>query len=148
MGMTASSGGRKKQPEPEINVTPLVDIVLVLLIIFMVVTPAMNEGEHIELPKLAKTDEKKKDLNPIEVTMAYNGRVLLNKQAIDRKDLVAKVTGLHEEKPDAVVMLNADARLDYKLVREAFKELQDVGFQGVSLKVAERKGGGTVAAAH
>ena len=140
MGMTSSTG-RKKQPEPEINVTPLVDIVLVLLIIFMVVTPAMNEGEHIELPELTKTDEKKKDLNPIEVTMAKNGRVLVEKREIDRSMLVATVTSLHEEKPDAIVMLNADARLEYKIVRDAFKELQDVGFQGVSLKVAERKGG-------
>jgi biopolymer transport protein TolR len=139
MGMTAGKSGPKKQPEPEINVTPLVDIVLVLLIIFMVVTPAMNEGEHIELPELTKTDEKKKDLNPIEVTMAYNGRVLVNKQAIEPKMLLSTVTTLHQEKPDAVVMLNADARLDYKIVRDTFKEFQDLGFQGVSLKVAERK---------
>jgi len=141
MAMTSSSGGRKKLPEPEINVTPLVDIVLVLLIIFMVVTPAMNEGEHIELPELTKTDEKKKDLNPIEVTMAYNGRVLVNKQAIDPAQLVPKVTSLHQEKPDAILMLNADARLEYKVVRDTFKELQNLGFQGVSLKVAERKAG-------
>jgi len=140
--MTISSSAKKKQPEPEINVTPLVDIVLVLLIIFMVVTPAMNEGEHIELPELTKTDEKKKDLNPIEVTMAYNGRLLVNKQAIERSNMVSTVKALHDEKPDAVVMLNADARLDYKIVRDAFKELQDVGFQGVSLKVAERKNQG------
>ena len=139
MGMTIKSGAKKKQPEPEINVTPLVDIVLVLLIIFMVVTPAMNEGEHIELPELTKTDEKKKDLNPIEVTMAYNGRMLVNKQAIEPSNMLSTVKALHQEKPDAVVMLNADARLDYKIVRDAFKELQDVGFQGVSLKVAERK---------
>ncbi len=139
MGMTASIGARKKQPEPEINVTPLVDIVLVLLIIFMVVTPAMNEGEHIELPELTKADEKKKDLNPIEVTMAYNGRVLVNKNAIDPSKLLPTVTDLHKEKPEAIVLLNADARLDYKIVRDTFKQLQTVGFSGVSLKVAERK---------
>ncbi len=139
MAMTSSSG-QKKQPEPEINVTPLVDIVLVLLIIFMVVTPAMNEGEHIELPEISKTDEKKKDLNPIEVTMAFNGRVLVNKKPIERQLLASTVTSLHDEKPDAIVMLNADARLEYQTVRDAFKELQDVGFKGVSLKVAERKG--------
>lgn len=139
MAMTSTSRAKKKLPEPEINVTPLVDIVLVLLIIFMVVTPAMNEGEHIELPELTKTDEKKKDLNPIEVTLAYNGRVLVNKQAIERNNLVATVTALHQAKSDAVVLLNADARLNYKIVRDAFKELQDLGFQGVSLKVAERK---------
>jgi biopolymer transport protein ExbD len=139
MAMTAASRS-KKQPEPEINVTPLVDIVLVLLIIFMVVTPAMNEGEHIELPKLTKTDEKKKDLNPIEVTMAFNGRVLVDKQVIESKEMVPRLTKLRDEKPDAIVMLNADSRLNYKIVRDAFKDLQNIGFEGVSLKVAEKKG--------
>lgn len=128
-----------EQPKPDINVTPLVDIVLVLLIIFMVVTPAMDEGEHIELPQLLKTDEKKKDLNPIEVTMAFNGRVLVDKSPIEPSSLSSKLTALQEENPDAIVMLNADARLNYKTVRDTFKTLQDIGFAGVSLKVAERE---------
>jgi len=127
------------QPKPDINVTPLVDIVLVLLIIFMVVTPAMDEGEHIELPQLLKTDEKKKDLNPIEVTMALNGKVLVDKKPIDPSALLSTLTAMQKENPDAIVMINADARLNYKIVRDTFKTLQDIGFPGVSLKVAERK---------
>ena len=138
MGMTTSSS--RKQPEPEINVTPLVDIVLVVLIIFMVVTPAMNEGEHIELPAISQTDEKKKDLNPLEVTLAFNGRVLVEKKPIEPGKLQEKMSGLHKEKPEAVVMLNADSRLEYKKVRETFKTLQDIGFKGVALKVEEAKG--------
>lgn len=131
------SSGR--QPEPEINVTPLVDVVLVLLIIFMVVTPAMDQGEHIELPQLLKADEKKKDLNPIEVTLAFNGKLLVNKEVIEPSRFESKLVELHKAEEDAVVMLNADARLDYVAVRETFKTLQDIGFSGVSLKVEERK---------
>ena len=143
MAVTLGGSSKKKLPEPEINVTPLVDIVLVLLIIFMVVTPAMNEGEHIELPKLSKVDEKKKDLNPIEVTMAENGRVLVDKVVVPAAQLSSKLAELKQKKPDAVVMLNADARLQYKKVRDTFKGLQELGFQGVSLKVAEKKGDGS-----
>lgn len=142
MGMTVGVSSKKRLPEPEINVTPLVDIVLVLLIIFMVVTPAMNEGEHIELPQLTKVDEKKKALNPVEVTMAYNGNVLVDKKIIQNDAIESTLSAIHEQKPDAVVMLNADARLEYKRVRDAFKSLQDIGFEGVSLKVAEKKGSG------
>lgn len=130
----------KQQPRPEINVTPLVDVVLVLLIIFMVVTPAMDQGEQIELPKLSKADEKKKDLNPIEVTMALNGKFLVDKKNIEPKDFESALTKIHLDEKDAVVMLNADARLDYVAVRDTFKILQDIGFLGVSLKVEERKG--------
>jgi biopolymer transport protein TolR len=129
----------KKQPEPEINVTPLVDVVLVLLIIFMVVTPAMDQGEQIELPKLTKTDEKKKDLNPIEITMALNGKLLVDKKVIDPANFEETMSELHRKDEEAVVMLNADARLDYGAVRDAFKTLQNIGFLGVSLKVEERK---------
>lgn len=143
MAVILGGSSKKKLPEPEINVTPLVDIVLVLLIIFMVVTPAMNEGEHIELPKLSKVDEKKKDLNPIEVTMAENGRVLVDKVVVPAAQLSSKLAELKQQKPDAVVMLNADARLQYKKVRDTFKGLQELGFQGVSLKVAEKKGDGS-----
>ncbi|HXS18858.1 MAG TPA: biopolymer transporter ExbD, partial [Polyangiaceae bacterium] len=63
----------------------------------------------------------------------------VNKSAIDPSKLLPTVTDLHKEKPEAIVMLNADARLDYKIVRDTFKQLQAVGFSGVSLKVAERK---------
>jgi biopolymer transport protein TolR len=130
----------KEQPKPDINVTPLVDVVLVLLIIFMVVTPAMEEGEHIELPQLSKADEKKKDMNPIEVTLAHSGRVLIDKKVTDPALLESELRALHAKDGEARVLLTADARLEYQVVRKTFKTMQDIGFQGVSLKVAEKKG--------
>ena len=73
--MAASLSGKKKQqPEPEMNVTPLVDVTLVLLIIMMVVAPSINEGERIELPAIELPDKKPKDDDPIEVTVAAKGR--------------------------------------------------------------------------
>jgi biopolymer transport protein TolR len=133
------SKNQKRQPEPEMNVTPLVDVVLVLLIIFMVITPALNDGEHVEVPEMTKPDPKPKDADPIDVVLAKNGRVLVENQAIEPSALRGVVAGLHEKSPDRVLLLKADARLNYGRVREAFADLQDLGFKGVSLKVSERK---------
>lgn len=138
MGASLASGP-KKQPEPEMNVTPLVDVVLVLLIIFMVITPALNDGEHVELPALAMPDPKPKDMHPIDVVLAYNGRVLVDTKPVEPNALKAEVRRLHEEDPERVLLLKADSRMDYAKVRDTFAKLQDIGFKGVSLKVTERK---------
>ncbi len=145
MGMSAKSG-HSKLPEPEINVTPLVDIVLVLLIIFMVVTPAMAEGEHIELPKIMAVEQKPKDLHPMELTLALNGRVLLEKEEVKPADVEAKLKELHAKDPEKHIRLNADKRLPYKKIRDTMKKLQDVGFSGVSIKVEEAAGAKAVEA--
>ena len=128
-----------KQPKPEINVTPLVDVVLVLLIIFMVVTPAIAEGEHIELPEIVNVDEKDRE-PPIDVTLAANGTIVVDKQPVaDDAALAEILTSLYQAKPGRKVMLNADRKLDYGDVRARFKLIQDVGFQGVKLKVLQQQ---------
>jgi biopolymer transport protein TolR len=133
---------KSKLPEPEINVTPLVDVVLVLLIIFMVVTPAMAEGEHIELPKLTAVDEKPKDMHPIELTLALNGRILVEKVAIAEADVLPKLKELHKADGEKQLRLNADARLPWGRIRTMMAKVQDVGFSGVSIKVEEQNSGG------
>jgi biopolymer transport protein ExbD len=140
MGASAATGS-KKQPEPTINVTPLVDVVLVLLIIFMVVTPALAQGEHIELPAILNPDRKPKDLEPIDVTLAVHGRVLLDKKPIDPQALRGELERMHREQPERKLLLKADSTLPYQQVRELFASIQDIGFPGVSLKVVEKKKG-------
>ncbi len=129
----------KKQPEPDINVTPLVDVVLVLLIIFMVIAPAINDGEHVELPSILQPDPKPKDLNPIDVIVALNGHVLVDKQPIEPSALEATLRRLHQEDPERHLMLKTDSRIPYAQVRKNFALLREIGFKGVSLKVLERK---------
>jgi biopolymer transport protein ExbD/biopolymer transport protein TolR len=141
--MGARLGNRSnKQPEPEINVTPLVDVVLVLLIIFMVIAPALNEGEHIELPSVLKADPKPKDLNPIDVTVALNGKVIVDKQPIAQAEMESTLRRLHESDPERKLLLNTDERLPYESVRKNFAMLQKIGFKGISLKVLEAKKAG------
>lgn len=139
MGARLNRSSSSKLPEPDINVTPLVDVVLVLLIIFMVITPALNEGEHVELPAIFQTDAKKKDMDPIELTIAMNGVIVLEKQRVADADLDARLRALHDESPDRKLMIKADANLGYGVIRHQFARAQDVGFAGIKLKVEKRK---------
>jgi biopolymer transport protein TolR len=142
MAVNLSTGRRSKQPEPDINVTPLVDVVLVLLIIFMVMAPALAEGEQIELPTILKPDPKPKDMNPIDVTLAPSGAVIVEEQRIDPGQLKPTLDRLHNEKPDRALLLKTDETVPYRRVRETFAMLQGIGFKGVSLKVLEKKKAG------
>jgi len=124
---------------PEINITPLVDVVLVLLIIFMVVAPAITEGAQIELPKVLTPDAKPKDLDPIETTIAEDGTVIVEDERIQMSQLKSTLERLHAERPDRGLMLKADERAHYKRMRETFALIQDIGFKGVLLKVIQKQ---------
>jgi biopolymer transport protein TolR len=142
MGAALSGGQKSKGASPDINITPLVDVVLVLLIIFMVVTPALNEGAQIELPKVMSPDPKTKYVNPIEVTIAPDGTTVLEKETIQLKQLKPKLVALHAKEPERALMLKSDQGMKYGKMRDAFFDLQDIGFKGVLLKVTEKKTAG------
>jgi biopolymer transport protein ExbD/biopolymer transport protein TolR len=133
------SKGKQKGATPEINITPLVDVVLVLLIIFMVVTPALNEGAQIELPKVLTPDPKTKYINPIEVTIAPDGTTVCEKETIQLSQLKGKLVALHAKDPERALMLKSDQAMKWGKMRAAFFDLQDIGFKGVLLKVTEKK---------
>jgi biopolymer transport protein ExbD len=124
---------------PEINVTPLVDVCLVLLIIFMVIAPALSEGAMLELPKSVTADPKPKESNPIELALGTDGSVVLDKQKIDRASLKSRIQGMHEADPKRSLLLKMDHNSPYKNVRDVFAEVQDVGFKGILLKVSDKK---------
>jgi biopolymer transport protein TolR len=140
MGASVSAT-KAKGATPEINITPLVDVVLVLLIIFMVVTPALNEGAQIELPKVLTPDPKTKYVNPIEVTVAPDGTTVLDKQTIQLGQLKPKLVEMHTKEPDRALMLKSDQGMKWGKMRSLFFDLQDIGFKGVLLKVTEKKTG-------
>ena len=133
------SATKSKGASPEINITPLVDVVLVLLIIFMVVTPALNEGAQIELPKVETPDTKQRDMHPIEVTVAPDGTTVVEKQTILAKDLKRTLTAMHEKEPTRSLMLKSDQSMKWGKMRNAFGDLQGIGFKGVLLKVVAKK---------
>jgi biopolymer transport protein ExbD len=137
--MVAKASPSKIVSVPEINITPLVDVCLVLLIIFMVIAPALSEGAMLELPKALTADSKPKDMNPIELAIGTDGTVVLDKQKLDRPSLKPKVEAMHAAEPKRALMLKLDHNAPYKDVRALFALVQDVGFRGVLLKVSDKK---------
>ncbi|KYF65976.1 ExbD/TolR family protein [Sorangium cellulosum] len=133
----------RQQPEPDINVTPLVDVVLVLLIIFMVIAPQMEHGERVELPAVFQPDPKSRSkLDPIYVTITGAGAVYLEKEAVaDLRSLGERLRAIRAAAPERRVVIKGDASVSYGRVREAFALCQEVGFAGISLQVSQRGGG-------
>ena len=141
-GIQASSSGRRKHAAPEINVTPLVDVVLVLLIIFMVIAPALEHGERVELPGIMQPDKNQKSkLDPITVTVGRSGAVFIEKAPVTLEALPAQLADIHAREPDRRVVLKGDGGLDYQKVRDVFAIVQNAGFGGVSLQVQKRGNG-------
>ena len=137
-----SSGRRKQHAAPEINVTPLVDVVLVLLIIFMVIAPELEHGERVELPGIVQPDKNQKGkLDPVTVTVGRSGAVYVEKSPSTMESLPAQLADIHAREPDRRVVLKGDGMLDYQKVRDVFAVVQNAGFAGVSLQVEKRGGG-------
>jgi biopolymer transport protein TolR len=135
--MDAKSQSRR-QIVPEINVTPLVDVVLVLLIIFMVIAPQLEAGDRVELPALANVDEKAK-LDAFTLTVTASGRFMFEKEHIEEATLHATLVGAHQREPEKRMVLKADRGLTYEQVRRLFAEAREIGFTGVALMVDEKQ---------
>lgn len=136
----ARTGRRLGATAPEINVTPLVDVVLVLLIIFMVVAPQLEHGEHVDLPVVRRPDETPKaKLDPIAVTVTAAGKLFLEREPIASTDeLRSRLAAVRERHPERRVLVKGDAAAPYGRVRDAFAACREAGVAGVSLSVGER----------
>ncbi|MBL8954943.1 MAG: biopolymer transporter ExbD [Myxococcaceae bacterium] len=122
----------------DINVTPLVDVVLVLLIIFMVVAPQLEAGVSVALPSIFNPDPGNAAMEPTTVTVTREGKLFFEKEPVELEALKEKLSKLHEQKPDTRLVLKADQSLGYGKVRTVFKACQDLGFPGVSLQVLDK----------
>jgi biopolymer transport protein ExbD len=121
------------------NVTPLVDVVLVLLIIFMVIVPQMEKGAPVNLPGILHVDEQAEGkLEPVTLSISQSGKLFIEKEMVDRATMAARLKSMHEEKPDRRIVLKADKLVRYDEVRELFKTCQEIGFPGISLQVGDR----------
>jgi len=124
---------------PDINVTPLVDVVLVLLIIFMVVAPRMDQDVPVELPGIFNPDpEVETSLDPLKVSVAQAGEYYLNETKYDLDGVIEALNVEHAAEPLRRLVLRADAKLTYGQVRDILARSQKVGFPGLSLMVGER----------
>jgi biopolymer transport protein TolR len=119
-------------------VTPLVDVVLVLLIIFMVIAPQLEAGERVELPGISNADRKSK-LESMTLTVTASGRYLLEKELLEESRLETDLAAAHAREHDKRLVLKADRGVKYGKMRELFARAQKIGFLGVALMVDEKK---------
>lgn len=146
MGVQLDAGGSNKDVKPNINVTPLVDVVLVLLIIFMLVIPNMQEGVAIELFKAKNAEKDSDDSEPIVVTIALASNSRSASYHVDeaehtRESLIAELATLHQQDGNRQLLVRGDARLEYGLIRDVFREAQNLGFAYIQLSVGAQKEG-------
>ncbi len=137
--MSMDFGG--KGVKSDINVTPLVDVVLVLLIIFMVITPLLQRGKAVQLPRAKVVSEPKHGGDPILLSVTPDGRTWLDKVEVPRKDLAETLTGELVARPGAPLVVKADKTLAYKVVREVILEISKTRVVGVSLAAAQLRPG-------
>ena len=134
-------------PIADINVTPLVDVMLVLLIIFMITAPLLQVGVPVDLPKTSAQQVGGKD-EPLVVSVNSKGEVFLGETPYDIAALAAKLKAVHEEKPDQRVFMRGDKAVDYGKMMEVMGVVIDSGFRQLGLlgEQAQQlgKGGGTV----
>ncbi len=124
---------RSVKPMSEINVTPFVDVMLVLLIIFMVAAPLLTVGVPIELPETAATALPQEEEEPLTIALAADGRVVLQETEVPFDTLVAKLTAVAGERRDDKVFLRADGAVPYDLVMQVMGALNAAGFRSIGL---------------
>jgi biopolymer transport protein TolR len=124
---------RRAQPMSEINVTPFVDVMLVLLIIFMVAAPLMTVGVPVELPRTAAEALPTETEEPLTVTLTPEGGVAIMTTEIDRSDLIPRLRAVAAERADDKIFLRADGAIPYARVMEVMGALNAGGFSNIGL---------------
>ncbi|WP_299647584.1 ExbD/TolR family protein [uncultured Jannaschia sp.] len=125
------SGGAR--PMSEINVTPFVDVMLVLLIIFMVAAPLLTAGVPIELPETAAAPLPQEQEEPLALTVAADGRVLIGSQEVPRDELLPRLRAIAGERQGDKVFLRADGTVPYSDVMVVMGALNAGGFRNIGL---------------
>lgn len=137
-GVIRKQGGRgrrrgRSQPMAEINVTPFVDVMLVLLIIFMVAAPLLTVGVPVELPKTAAGALPSEQEEPLTVTIRADGGIEIQTTETPRDDLIGKLRAIATERASDRVFLRADGKVSYAQVMEVMGALNAGGFSNIGL---------------
>jgi biopolymer transport protein ExbD len=137
-----AGGGSPDEVKGDINVTPLVDVCLVLLIIFMVVTPMLQAGVDVLLPNGPHAEKKPGAEGDLIISIKNDGSVFVGQHWIPDKNLDAYLKAEHQKNPARAVMLKADKRINFGKVRLVMKSANDAEFTSVAI-LTENKMAGT-----
>ncbi len=136
--MSMDVGGAKGGLKADINVTPLVDVMLVLLIIMMLVAPMLQKGVDVRLPQAANSADKPETQDQTVIAIAADRRLYLNAVPIREDDLRQRITEVLETKKEKIVLIKADVDAPYSSVMAAMDRLREAQIENVGL-VTERK---------
>jgi biopolymer transport protein TolR len=125
--------GETSKMNASINVTPLVDVVLVLLIIFMVMAPQMRKGPEVSLPKTAKPTQQGDERGRILVSIDDAGKLWVNDRQVAPEQFGDALRAAVAAETDPRVVIRGDAKLNFRQVREAMQAVEQAGFRGVGL---------------
>ena len=131
--------GEPSRIQAVINVTPLVDVVLVLLIIFMVMAPQMRKGPDVNLPNTAKPSQQGDERGRIMVSIDETGGLWIDDQPVAAEHFTEALIAAVGAVPDPKVVIRGDARLNFREVRQAMQVIEQADFRGVGL-IAKRAG--------
>ena len=131
MGMSTQNKSSRAAMS-EINVTPLVDVMLVLLIIFMVTAPMMQQGLQVDLPETESSGVSATD-EPLIVVIEKNGRISVGKTALQLEQMKKSLTAIFSTRKNKDVYVQADKKVEYGVVAQAMAEIKATGATSISL---------------
>jgi biopolymer transport protein ExbD len=131
-------GGTKGGLKADINVTPLVDVMLVLLIIMMLIAPMLQQGVSVKLPQAANTADKPETQEQTVVAVTSDKRLYLNGVPIQEGELQAKIQTLMETKKEKVVLIKGDEEAPYSAIMSTMDRLREANIENIGL-ITERK---------
>ena len=131
-GVNRSAGGRRHRPMGEINVTPFVDVMLVLLIVFMVTAPLLTVGVEVDLPK-TKAGAINADAAPLVVSIKSDGSLYLQESVVEPEALIPRLKAISDANPDVRIFVRGDRAVSYGEVLSVMGRIQSAGFEKVAL---------------
>ena len=133
--MSMDLGGAKGGVKSDINVTPLVDVMLVLLIIMMLVAPMLEQGVQVKLPAAANASPKPQSQDQTIIAIGANRSLYVNAKPVQEAELATKVSELMENKPggERIVIIRADEEVEYGAVMSAMDALRTAGIEDIGL---------------
>ena len=131
--MAMDTGGSSGGPKSQINVTPLVDVMLVLLIIMMLVAPMLQKGVDVKLPLAANTSDKPENDQQTVLAVDSQDKFYVNSIQVSRAEMADRVKLALEEKTERVVLIKGDTDASYRAIMSAMDDLRKAGIEDIGL---------------